>query len=81
MTTADDILEVLQITKEVVGEAKPRPPVSPTEAAVLDLLTEPRQRDDLIRALNLSTAEAGQLLMMMELKNLIVSHDNVYRPL
>ena len=80
VTTADDILEVLQVKKVEVGEANPRPPVSPNEASVLDLLSEPRHRDDIIRALNLSTAEAGQLLMMMELKNLIVSHDNVYRP-
>ena len=79
VTTADDILEVLQVKKVAVGEASPRPPVSPAEASVLELLSEPRHRDSLIRTLNLNTAEAGQLLMMMELKNLIVSHDNIYR--
>jgi hypothetical protein len=29
----------------------------------------------------MNTAEAGQLLMMMELSGYISAHDNIYRPL
>ncbi len=79
VTDAKDILEVLGIAEQSVGAASPRPPLTPDEAAVLALLQEPRHRDELIRLLNMNTAKAGQLLMMMELSGHIASHDNIYR--
>lgn len=79
VTCAEDILAVLGIEEKVMGEASPRPSLSPSEAKVIDLLTEPRHRDELIRLLNISTTEAAQLLMMMELQGVISAHDNVYR--
>jgi DNA processing protein len=81
VTCAEDILAVLGVAEKSVGEALTRPPLSPDQTAVLNLLHEPRHRDELIRLLNMNTSEAGQLLMMMELSGYIASHDNVYRPL
>ncbi|MEY2665139.1 MAG: hypothetical protein RLZZ480_244 [Candidatus Parcubacteria bacterium] len=80
VTCTKDILEVLGI-EEVTAAAKPLPSLSPSEVAVLSHLFEPRHRDELIRLLNMNTAEAGQLLMMMELSGYISAHDNIYRPL
>ncbi len=80
VTCAEDIAEVLKVTKEVqAGEAKPRPPLSPDETKVVNLLTEPRHRDELIRLLDMDISKASQLLMMMELSGHISSRDNVYR--
>lgn len=81
VTCAEDILAVLGIAEKSAGEAKPRPPLSPAEESVIALLREPRHRDELIRTLNLDTAQAAQLLMMMELNNMIVAQDNIYRSL
>jgi len=81
VTTPKDIVEVLGIAEQVAAVAKPLPPLSERETLVITLLTEPRHRDELIRHLNLNTAEAAQLLMMMELNNMIASHDNFYRSL
>lgn len=81
VTCAEDILVVLGIAEQSVGEAKPRPQLSLNQEAVLTLLSEPRHRDELIRVLNMSTSEATQLLMTMELSGHIAAHDNIYRPL
>ncbi|MBP6924221.1 MAG: DNA-processing protein DprA [Candidatus Pacebacteria bacterium] len=80
VTCAKDILEVLQVAEMGVTETLPLPPLSTTEEKVISLLTEPRHRDELIRLLNMSTPEATQLLMMMELSGHISAHDNIYRP-
>jgi len=79
VTTAQDILEVLQIDVLQPAESLTQPAVSPQEQKILNLLSEPLHRDDLIRQSGLSTSEAGQLLMLMELNNLLVSEQNVYR--
>lgn len=79
VTDAGDILDALHL--EVIrAEASPVPiDLPPKVQQLLELLTEPTHRDELIRKSNLSTAETSQLLMQMELKNLIVSEQNVYR--
>lgn len=93
VTCAKDILEVLGIAEKSAGETRPfgaaigstlgvpHLPLSLDEVAIISLLDEPRHRDELIRLLDMSTAEAGQLLMMMELAGHITSHDNIYRSL
>ncbi len=81
VTCAEDILNVLGIADKSVGEALPHPPLNPAEESVIALLREPRHRDELIRALAINTSEAAQLLMMMELNNMIVAQDNIYRSL
>ena len=81
VTCAEDILNVLGIADKSVGVDLPRPPLNPAEESVIALLREPRHRDELIRALAINTSEAAQLLMMMELNNMIVAQDNIYRSL
>lgn len=81
VTTADDILEALRIEKEDIVKSYSRPQLNTSEQLILNLLNEPIHRDELIRKSGLSTAEAGQLLMMMELSNLIISEQNIYRAL
>lgn len=81
VTCAKDILDVLGIEEEVAngGAAAPRPQLTLNQELVISLLHEPKHRDELIRTLNINTAEASQLLMMMELSGYIASHDNIYR--
>lgn len=81
VTCAEDILAVLNIAVTPPETPSVRPTLSPLQQAVIGRLHEPCQRDELIRSLALSTAEATQLLMLMELNNMIISHDNVYRSL
>lgn len=79
VTTSDDILEVLQIEKEISNLTEPTLDLSPSEVSVLSLLSEPTHRDDLIRKMNLPTNEASQLLMLMELQGHLKSEQNIYR--
>lgn len=79
VTCAADILDVLNIFEEVTTPPQTRPLLTSREEKVISLLTEPRHRDELIRLLEINTAQAAQLLMMMELAGYIVSHNNIYR--
>ena len=45
--------------------------LSKDELAVIKLLREPSPRDDLIRAIKMSTSEANSLLSVMEIKGII----------
>lgn len=82
VTTAKDILDVLGIEERNSDHTTPGLVLSEQEAQVIALLQVPCHRDEIIRKLNLNTtAQAAQLLMMMELSGYITSHDNIYRPL
>lgn len=78
VTTAKDILEALQI-EEIATQSSTTPQLQPQENLVIELLTEPLHRDELIRRLNLATTETSQLLMIMELQGHITSEQNIYR--
>ena len=85
VTTPEDILYTLGIDPESVAKsAKVKP--SPTtanltepEKRILESLHEPTDRDTLIRASGLSSAEANTLLMQMEIAGHITSENNIYR--
>jgi len=79
VTCAADILDVLNIDTSTEPKTLPLPNVTPEEATVLAALNEPLRRDELIRKLNLDTAKATQLLMMMELGGLVVQDAGMYR--
>ncbi len=79
VTCAADILDVLNIDTSTEPKTLPLPNVTPEEATVLAALNEPLRRDELIRKLNLDTATATQLLMMMELGGLVVQDAGMYR--
>jgi DNA processing protein len=79
VTCADDILSVLQLSLDEKYVEKINIELSPEEEKIITLLTEPLHRDELIRKLNMPTNTATQLLMMMELKGLVSSEQNIYR--
>lgn len=67
--TSRDILAVLGIDEEKKNED--RKPLSPLEQKVINTLSSPLPRDELIRTLGIKTAEANALLLKMELEGLI----------
>lgn len=81
VTCSKDILDVLGIEAKQEETMSIPTTLSSSEESVITLLHEPRHRDELIRTLGISTSEATQLLMMMELNNMIVAQDNIYRSL
>jgi len=81
VTTAADILEVLQIR---VGEGPVQSELASLtalETKVISLLHEPLSRDELIRQLALPISESNQLLMLMELENHIRYDGRQYQSL
>jgi DNA processing protein len=72
ITCSDDILEALgfKIDKESKQQSLFED-ARPEEKLVLKLLVEPLERDELIRKMKLSVAEANTLLSVMEIKGLI----------
>jgi len=72
ITSSDDILEALGF--KIDEESKQQnlfEDARPEEKTILKLLTEPLERDDLIRKMKMSTGEANALLSVMEIKGLI----------
>ena len=80
VTCSEDILEVLNIDTSTQPSLTVAPPaLTPEEQHVLAALHEPLTRDELIRALQLPTEKATQLLMLMELSGHIVQAAGTYR--
>jgi DNA processing protein len=73
VTCAEDVLEALgfELEKSVDKQAKLFADLSSEEKMVVDLLLEPIPRDELIRAMDMSTPNAQALLSIMEIKGLI----------
>lgn len=73
ITCSEDILEALGFTVEKprLGDEEKYADCSKEEIMVINLLREPRERDDLIREMKMDIAEANALFSIMELKELI----------
>ncbi len=69
--SGEDVLEALGIESSVTGESASLSLLSQEEQHVLDALSSPLPRDELIRTLGLAIASANALLLGMELKGLI----------
>lgn len=72
ITCSEDILEALGF--KVDKESKQKSlfdDASPGEKNILKILSEPMQRDDLIRAMEMPTGKANAVLSIMEIKGLI----------
>lgn len=69
-----DILEVLGLEETQKEDHSQRADLTGHEQNVMRLLSEPKARDELIKALNLPIAEANVLLSAMELKGLLKEH-------
>ncbi len=78
VTSPEDILEVLHIEKKAIEENQRVPSISSEEARVLEALSEPYDRDTLIRKIGLSTAGAQVLFMNMELKGIIRESNGIF---
>jgi len=73
ITCAEDVLEALgfEQEKDEDRQAKLFEDLSPEEKRVIEILREPMERDDLIRALKMKIGDANSLLSVMEIKGLI----------
>jgi DNA processing protein len=73
ITCAEDVLEALgfELKNDEEKQAKLFLELSRDEKKVVDLLRDPSPRDDLIRAMKMSTPSANALLSIMEIKGLI----------
>lgn len=71
ITCTEDILEALHIDVENINP-KQTHMLSPSERKVLEFLTEPLPRDEIIRQLGVPISEANILLSSMELRGIIV---------
>lgn len=80
VTDASDILAVLNIEEKTTTSTL-RPELSEIEEKVIQALLEPLDRDTLIRKLNISTSEAGIILMTMEMQGYIKYESPHYRNL
>lgn len=80
ITSPEDLLYALGFTPEERPTTL-RLDLSPNEMKVLELLSEPRDRDELIRLTGLPTSEATTLLMLMEINGHIACNMNTYRSL
>ena len=79
VTSGADILDALNVAVAERNYTAPSPTLTATEENVINILREPTHRDELIRKLELSTADAGELLMTMELNGHITCERNQYR--
>ena len=77
ITEPEDIIIALGLEPENQN-IKSRPLLSPLEEKVISLLHEPRDKDDLIRALALPGADANILLMQLEIKGYISYNSPLY---
>ncbi|MDO8561282.1 MAG: DNA-processing protein DprA [bacterium] len=78
VTSPEDILRALGIKFEE-KEKVSRTDVSEDEARILEIISEPLSRDELIQTLELPISEANILLSTMEIKGLIVEELGVVR--
>lgn len=69
ITCAEDILHALSLR---LAEQRAVPSLPPEEAEVINLLTEPMTRDDLIRSLSRPPSESMALISKMELNGLVI---------
>ena len=77
VTEPEDIIIALGLEPESQSN-KRRPLLSPMEEKVISLLSERRDKDELIRALNLPGADANILLMQMEMQGYIAYDSPLY---
>ena len=79
VTEASDILNALNLEVQTGNLPSKAVALSTVETKVLDILTEPTERDSLIRKLALPASEATIILMQMEINGLIKEDGGIYR--
>ncbi len=73
ITCVEDVLEALgfELEKDEDKQMKLFADLSPEEKKVIELLREPIERDELVRAMKMQISAANSLLSVMEIKGLI----------
>lgn len=79
VTTPEDIIDMLQADHAEEHKTNPNEPQHTPHGHVLALLTEPMDRDTLLRNLKLSPREGAILLMQLELEGHIIIEQNIVR--
>lgn len=82
ITGAQDLIEALQLkpaATQTTSETILSDTLPPEAQQVLHILSEPQEKDELIRQLELPTEQANSLLMQLELSGHIAEIDGVYR--
>jgi DNA processing protein len=73
ITCSDDLIEALgfEVKKKEQTDTERYADCGRDEKRIIEILREPMERDELIRVLNMNTADANALLSIMEIKELI----------
>ena len=71
VTSADDILDAFDIVREGENLKLDLQSLSPLEQKIMEALTDPMPKDDLIRKLGLPAHEISPALSMMQLNGII----------
>lgn len=79
VTTPEDILEALHVSYEAPETKNIQYKCIDKEQELLSLLSEPMDRDSLIRALGMPTHEASTLLMKMEMDGFLSEENGIIR--
>ena len=79
VTEPSDILNALGIEMKSAETLSVMPALSSEEEVIINILSEPTERDTLIRKSGLSTETASIVLMRMEMNGLILESAGVYR--
>ncbi len=80
ITASGDILDALGIQREATNEEGGAPSLSPELRHIYELLTEPKDRDTVIRESGFFVQEANVYLMELELRGLIRdNHGTIYK--
>ncbi len=77
ITTPQDIVDTLQLEKSSNKESVSTL-LSERERLVCDILSEPKDQDEIIRSLPFNQSEAVALLMQMELTGIIAERNGIY---
>jgi DNA processing protein len=81
ITSSEDILEAFNMEAKDPKEASLPSGLSEIETRVLTLLSEPKDRDAIIRELLLDVSVANITLMQMEMNGLIAEDNDIFRKL
>jgi DNA processing protein len=81
ITSSEDILEAFNMEAKDPKEASLPSGLSDVELKILSSLTEPKDRDALIRELSLDVSVANIALMQMEMNGLIAEDNDIFRKL
>lgn len=79
VTGVDDILDTFNLLDTATVKTNPAENLSPEAKRIWDLLTEPTERDELIRKSGLNIETANTLLMQLVIEDILINDDDYFR--